>query len=205
LLNCDAAASAGTWRHRPLAAHMAAGGSATAPPWPSHSNAALAALAPEFTHRRRQGMSQHRAPFIRRYFCLISRQEAYNEVASTKNRWGARLALFALAVHFVLSFGHVHSDVLSHQLGTAIAAAMESDADPARGSGQPAHPYRGSTAHDFCALCASLNLLGSLILPDASPPVMLPDFDRVQFRHGLASIPSRPFRSFSEARAPPSA
>ena len=37
LLNCDAAASAGTWRHRPPAAHMAPGGSATAPPWPSHS------------------------------------------------------------------------------------------------------------------------------------------------------------------------
>src|ERR1019366_2624247 len=31
LQSCDAAASAGNWRHKPLAAHMARGGSAIAP------------------------------------------------------------------------------------------------------------------------------------------------------------------------------
>src|SRR5262249_46758542 len=34
MLSCDAAASAGIWRHPPLEAHVAPGGSAIAPPSP---------------------------------------------------------------------------------------------------------------------------------------------------------------------------
>ena len=120
-----------------------------------------------------------------------------------KIRWGARLALFALAVHLVLSFGHVHSDVLAHQSVAVSAAAMDSQPDIAPSPGRPAHPYQSSAAHDFCALCASIGLLGSLVLPDASPRVTPRDFDRVRLPHASATILSSPFRSFSEARAPP--
>jgi hypothetical protein len=67
------------------------------------------------------------------------------------------------------------------------------------------NPYRSSTAHDFCAVCASLSLLGSLVLPDAKPWVTSRDFDRVQFRHGSVSISSRPFRSFPAPPRSPSA
>jgi len=121
-----------------------------------------------------------------------------------KVRWVAQLALFALAVHLVLSFGHVHMDGLSYQplaVSTASAASQSDAASPDR----PAHPYRDSTAHDFCALCANIGLLGSLLLPDASPRVMLRDFALVQFGHMSATIVSSPFRSFSQARAPPAA
>jgi hypothetical protein len=120
-----------------------------------------------------------------------------------RTRLGARLALFALALHSVLSFGHVHPDVLSQRAGSVIAGATESDTDAAPSSGNPAHPYRNSTAHDFCAVCGSLSLFGSIVLPDASLRMTLRAFDRVGFWHVLTNILSRPYRSLSEARAPP--
>jgi hypothetical protein len=118
-------------------------------------------------------------------------------------RWGVRLALFTLAVHLALSFGHVHADALPYQSAAASAATMDSHSDVAPSPDRPTHPYNNSTAHDFCALCASIGLLGSLVLPDALPRLTLRDFDRVRFGHVSSSAAASLFRPFSRARAPP--
>jgi hypothetical protein len=80
---------------------------------------------------------------------------------------------------------------------------MDGHSDAASPLSRPAHPYNNSAAHDFCALCASIGLLGSLVLPDALPRLTLRDFDRVRFGHVSSSSASSLFRPFSRARAPP--
>ena len=73
---------------------------------------------------------------------------------------GSRLALFALAVQFVLSFGHFHG--VSAQAAPAIQqtsqqAPSNHDSDP-----QPAEP---------CAICAVMALANAVLF--ATPPVLL--------------------------------
>jgi len=111
------------------------------------------------------------------------------------NRLGAWAAVFALAIQLVLSFGHVHLDNFQ---GTSSVTASASQPQP----NTPDDDDRG-TGHDFCAICAALNLTSSSVLPTAALPETPVDhpytwagalqsaqvFERVQF-------------SF-QARAPP--
>jgi hypothetical protein len=75
----------------------------------------------------------------------------------------AWVALFALACQLVLSFGHVHASKFS---GGSLASAAVETGDAAV-DGQPSSPQKNPTglAGDFCAICASINLAGTLILP----------------------------------------
>jgi len=114
--------------------------------------------------------------------------------------WGARLALFALAVHMVVSFVHVHADGVAASSAQA-ANNIESVAKP--GPVRPTHPYQNSAAHDFCALCANIGLLGSLIVPVPSALPPLRDFDRIRYRYASATGISKQPRSSFQARAPP--
>jgi hypothetical protein len=70
-------------------------------------------------------------------------------------------ALFALACQLVLSFGHIHAGQFGGR-STVWAAAEIGSAD-----GPPSSPEKNSIglAGDFCAICASINLASSLILP----------------------------------------
>jgi len=111
---------------------------------------------------------------------------------------GSRLALFALAVQLVLSFGHVHvGKIAAASSQAAIALAQQPEPD---GGSSPA-PHTG--AHDFCAICATVSLLASSMLPSGStvlPPTAgehrwLSDF-------GNTRIAFDPFILF-QARAPP--
>src|SRR5438309_504334 len=85
-------------------------------------------------------------------------------------RFGARLALFALTVQFVLSFTHVHLDdgppVAASKLAslTGVAPASDNDID----SGAPSKPHPNSLADDHCAICTLIQMAG------ASPPPALP-------------------------------
>jgi hypothetical protein len=109
---------------------------------------------------------------------------------------GSRLALFALGVQLVLSFGHVHVGKLapaSSQGAIAVAQA------PDRGPGPKPH----TGADDFCAICATVSLLASSVLPTASsllPPVAAEHRWLTEF--ASARISSSPFVLF-QARAPP--
>lgn len=88
-------------------------------------------------------------------------------------RLGSRLALFALATQFLLSFGHFHG----RHAGAALALAEASDsASPARASGA-AQPKTSSDdepngqAADHCAICAVMVLANTMLA--ATPPGLI--------------------------------
>ena len=79
----------------------------------------------------------------------------------THIRNGSRLALFALAIQFVLSFGHIHT-----------ASAQTWSAASATHSVQPGdqHPAPDQHPADNCAICAVLAMAGTLLF--ATPPIL---------------------------------
>src|SRR6478672_7568801 len=110
------------------------------------------------------------------------------------SRLGSWAAVFALAIQLVLSFGHVHLEDLKSP--SSVTASSQPKPNT------PDDDDRG-TGHDFCAICAAINLTSSSVLPTVVLPATPVDhpytwagalqsaqvFERVQF----------PF----QARAPP--
>lgn len=113
----------------------------------------------------------------------------------TNRIWAGRLALLALALQLVLSFGH------HHPLPIAPAAALAAAQTVALPSGTD---LPGQPDEDHCAICAVIHLAGSLTLP---PPVVLPASTSLPVAWVLppatqhVALVARAFR----ARAPPSA
>ena len=106
------------------------------------------------------------------------------------------LALFALALQLALSFGHVHHRGLDRQQAAFATANAFSDVAP--GSSQDDDD---DEAH--CAICWSVALAGTVILP--SPPVAptLPLVKEPFTQHAqVESVRSARPASF-QARAPP--
>jgi hypothetical protein len=75
----------------------------------------------------------------------------------------AWLAFFALACQLIVSFGHIHAGRFGSG-STPWAAAQTGDASA---DVPPSPPQKNpiGLAGDFCAICASINLAGTLILP----------------------------------------
>jgi hypothetical protein len=95
---------------------------------------------------------------------------------------GARLALFAFAVQFVLSFGHFHAvsaqTSSAGQFGSLQAplayAGIVLAADPAGQTAQPQSPSDHDSDQqpgDSCAICAVIALANTVLL--ATPPILL--------------------------------
>jgi hypothetical protein len=94
---------------------------------------------------------------------------------------GSRLALFALAVQFVLSFGHFHAiaapTALAIQSGAAQSgisyAGILGAPDAVSKSTQRAPSDRDSDRHpdDYCAICAVVAMANAVLF--ATPPVLL--------------------------------
>jgi len=126
-------------------------------------------------------------------------------------RFGSRLALFALAIQFLLAFGHFHGgphaasisadakrpahfQALDKVLVASACAAVRlktSGDDPA---GQPA---------DDCAICAVMALANAMV--DAAPPCLLGP-QAVAFRYlaaDVAFVEPHPVRGAFQPRAPP--
>jgi len=91
---------------------------------------------------------------------------------------GSRLALFALAIQFALSFGHFHADVAraapALQTGLAdadraIAATLAAQEAPSEAAQQPAGHDTDQKASD-CAICAVLSLANNFLF--ATPPLL---------------------------------
>ena len=82
-------------------------------------------------------------------------------------RLGSRLALFALAIQLVLSFGHIHVDKSLLSSASAAGIAQQS----ASRDGAPSTPQPHG-ADDFCAICATIGLLASSALPEATSLVI---------------------------------
>jgi hypothetical protein len=101
-------------------------------------------------------------------------------------RLGSRLALCALAVQFLLSFGHFHPDsaraasapaYVGQAIGLAVAPAVASEqasrltaSSPARSRTSFNHEPAGQPDDD-CAICAVMALANTML--DAAPPDLL--------------------------------
>jgi hypothetical protein len=74
------------------------------------------------------------------------------------------MALFALAIQLVLSFGHVHVERfdVANAAGDIATQPVHDKSDPS-----DSH-HHGTPGHDFCAICAALTLTGNSVLPSAS-------------------------------------
>jgi len=115
-------------------------------------------------------------------------------------RWGAYLALLAVAFQLAISFGHVHLDhiALTPADATAIASAPSSDdVTPSN------RADRKDVADDLCPICALIHLAGALTLAQI-PPLPLPNIfgslrQEAAVAFDLTAAPGARFR----ARAPP--
>jgi hypothetical protein len=112
--------------------------------------------------------------------------------------FGGRLALLALAVQLVLSFGHIHrEDIYGPARPTALAQVLAGDH-----AQQPAD-HSSKHSDDYCAICATISLLSTSFV--AAPPLLpVPvAFHAVEHadRVAIASIALR--RAPFQSRAPP--
>jgi hypothetical protein len=112
------------------------------------------------------------------------------------------LALVALVLQPILSFGHIHSaDLLAggYERGPALAGLANNIRPPAR-SDQPAKP---AEHEDFCTICASMALAGSLLVPTS--PAIRPATAQPEswFADLAAALGTDAVRTPHQARAPP--
>jgi hypothetical protein len=118
-------------------------------------------------------------------------------------RLGARLALVALALQIVLSFGHAHLYVSALRLASAkaVTAQESSAAEPAK----PARiPRSDRPIGADCAICALIQL-SAISAPAAAPALPLPANHGPIARHfPVASALAAPPHFLFQARAPPS-
>jgi Protein of unknown function (DUF2946) len=117
-------------------------------------------------------------------------------------KWGACLALLALAFQLAISFGHVHLHHIAPPAvdATAVAGTQASD----DGVTPPSKPAgREDIADDLCPICTLIHLSGALV-PAQTPPSPLPRiFGVVQRAAAVAShLTAAPGVRF-RARAPP--
>jgi hypothetical protein len=120
-----------------------------------------------------------------------------------KQRFGGRLALFALAVQLYLSFGHLHPDDIYGSAHPAINGPLALAAADHVSSLSSDHSSTG--VGDYCEICATISLLSTSFV--AQPPQLPVPFasrivDHVDRVAGIFISPRRaPFQS----RAPPAA
>jgi hypothetical protein len=113
-------------------------------------------------------------------------------------RLGSWLALFALAVQLVLSFGHVHLEGIRSNADASISLAAERPASPASPVQHPANE-----ADDHCAICAIIHLASTSFLPDA-PQLPVPFVSQtVEHFDYVAFVFVAPQRTAFQSRAPP--
>lgn len=123
-------------------------------------------------------------------------------------RTGSRLALFALTLQFVLSFGHFHFDA------ARAAAAIQSQSDLAQAQSlatdavsqtqqQPTGHDDGQPANEPCAICAVISVANQMLFATVAL-LPLPDAIDQSFLVANAkfTVPAAPQSAF-RSRAPP--
>ena len=122
---------------------------------------------------------------------------------------GSRLALFALVLQFVLSFGHFHglaaqaapASISALPLATDIGSASVGAHAPSQQS--PANQDDDRQPADTCAICAVMALAGTALV---SPPPVLVLPQAIEFLHLATDAEFLHLNSVSVAfqpRAPP--
>jgi hypothetical protein len=114
------------------------------------------------------------------------------------------LALFALACQLVISFGHVHLVRAGGYPDVSTVAVTTGDNSASVPPSLP-HKNPAGLADDFCAICASISLASTLVVP-TSPAVVppIPFVKDLSWSFAVAEPASFDHLFFS-ARAPPQA
>jgi hypothetical protein len=120
-------------------------------------------------------------------------------MARLRSKWCSYLALLALTLQLVLSFGHVHVSPIS---GPSSAYPVTTAADVAKPAGSHQH-HLPAHADDYCPLCALIHLAGT-VLPSAPPALPVPPVSarsphQIIVQFDLTAPPGALF----QARAPP--
>jgi hypothetical protein len=110
------------------------------------------------------------------------------------------LALFALALQLILSLGHAHGD--KGRFSAAAAQGLAFTNIKSGTAGAPAAPAQQDN-EGFCAICASINLAGSLVLPSPPTQALPRTIDRAWVSPAPARIAPAAERLLFQARAPP--
>ena len=114
----------------------------------------------------------------------------------TNRQVGGRLALIALALQLLLTFGHVHAPMVAHA-----SAVQTSQPDGTA----PQGPNHNGLADTDCPICALIQL-SAISAPSVAPVLPLPvaiGFSTLQ-PHVELTTATAPQASF-QARAPPAA
>jgi len=84
----------------------------------------------------------------------------------SNTKQGSRLALFALAIQFVLSFGHFHGVAHAAPAIPSVATLHAPASQPAPASNQDSDRH----GHDGCAICAVIAMANTVLF--ATPPLL---------------------------------
>jgi hypothetical protein len=115
---------------------------------------------------------------------------------------GGCLALFALALQLVLSFGHIHAK----DLGLAVASkATASHAQSASGDDTQPPQHRDNDADDVCAICVTLSVSATALLPVIAWLVLPIDCEWEWPADNQTAQFVFDLKSYYQARAPPPA
>jgi hypothetical protein len=119
----------------------------------------------------------------------------------SKVRQAALLALLALAVQLMLSFGHIHADGIAH--ASTLAEQAAGGAHEAAASPSSRHQHPDGLAADGCAICATIALSGALLA--AAPPKLPVPVSFAVRGEAMASDVTLPelTRTAFRSRAPP--
>jgi hypothetical protein len=121
----------------------------------------------------------------------------------TNIRWGARLALLALAVQLALAFGHVHFYGLAFAAAKAAPAAVAQEPDAAVPDRSAPVPKSDGPASLDCAICTLIQL-SAHAAPATTPELPLVAHVGSPALHiSSASILAASPHSLFQARAPP--
>ena len=114
-------------------------------------------------------------------------------------RHGSWLALVAIAINFVVAFGHVHGfDGTGSERGPVAQIATSAPADGNRGPNHPA-----DQADYLCPICMAAAAMGTALAP--TPPPLLVEFAEASIDRAvqhMAAVPHAPRAAF-QSRGPP--
>src|ERR1700674_2778559 len=97
-------------------------------------------------------------------------------------RFGSGGALVALAIQFIVLFGHAHRAEIAWPSASSPLSVLSADVPSAALPDTPSAPLKPvGFAFDYCAICAVMNLAASVV-PAAAPGLPVPVvINRVQF------------------------